>query len=477
MTYSRVHDGMPYGDDTENLIELSKRHQNRELLSISKYRLLLARLAAFTEQFVPSGCYNDAESLRRARLVIRFGLLGFLFGMLYAGLYFLIHHYWGAGIVAVCSLGFVATPIILKRTGALNLCGHILSFLLTFGFTALCVVEGGMEGHAIAWLSSVPLCTLLVVGRRAALGWVLTCFLVIAGVIAAGVAGIHMPRTYPPEWDTLISAAGYLGLIPFMFLLGMIFELSREKAFDKLFNALRELEASNNKLISLNQEKDEFMGMAAHDLKNPLMIIMGNAELIGIARDPVKVKQLIDNIHISVSRMNSLIQNLLDANAIEQGQFRMSPERCNVAELVKRSLQGNHLSAERKGIQILQSPHPQLFVKADANATLQILDNLLSNAIKYSPHDTCIGLIIAAEADHVSISIRDEGPGLSEEDQKLLFRKFTRLTAKPTGGESSNGLGLSIVKRLAEGLDGTVECRSKLGSGSTFTVKLPRSVT
>ncbi len=413
--------------------------------------------------------------LRRARLVVRFGLLGFLFGMIYAGLYFLIHHYWGAGIVAVCSLVFAATPFLLKKTGALNFFGHVLSFTLTSGFTALCIVEGGMEGHAIAWLSSVPLCTLLVVGRRAAMAWVLICFIVIAGVIAAGVAGLKMPRTYPEEWDMLISAAGYLGLIPFMFLLGMIFELSRERAFEKMLNALRELEASNDKLITLNQEKNEFMGIAAHDLKNPLMIILGNAELIKRARNPGQTGQLVDNIHLSVTRMHSLIQNLLDANAIEQGRFQMQIERCDVAELIERCLEGNRLAANRKGIQILQSEHPQFFAQADANAALQVLDNLLSNAIKYSSHDTAVEVIVRADDTHVSISIRDEGPGLSVEDQKLLFRKFTRLTAKPTGGESSNGLGLSIVKRLAEGMGGTVECRSVLGSGATFTVKLPRS--
>jgi signal transduction histidine kinase len=104
---------------------------------------------------------------------------------------------------------------------------------------------------------------------------------------------------------------------------------------------------------------------------------------------------------------------------------------------------------------------------------VQVLDNLVSNAVKYSPAGTTI-VISASQADgKVTVAVKDQGPGLSEEDQKKLFQKFTRLTARPTGGESSNGLGLSIVKRLAEAMNGNVGCHSVLGQGATFFVQLP----
>jgi two-component system sensor histidine kinase/response regulator len=111
--------------------------------------------------------------------------------------------------------------------------------------------------------------------------------------------------------------------------------------------------------------------------------------------------------------------------------------------------------------------------RGDRAAILQILDNLISNALKYSPPKTTVHVHTLPEREHVVVSVRDEGPGINEEDQKKLFQKFSRLSARPTGGESSTGLGLAIVKRLAEAMSGTVQCHSVPGSGATFSLRLP----
>jgi signal transduction histidine kinase len=277
--------------------------------------------------------------------------------------------------------------------------------------------------------------------------------------------------TYDARWHTPITAAGYLGLIGFMFILGMIFELSRERAFNQLQETLRRLEVSNEKLTHLNREKNEFLGIAAHDLKNPLSTIVGYADLL--ARQPDPAPRLAGQISASATRMQTLIKNLLDANAIEEGRFISKLERCDLSELARQSVEHNQISATRKEIALKLEAPPGLFAIADRNATVQVLDNLVSNAVKYSPPGTTI-VISASQADgKVIVAVKDQGPGLSEEDQKKLFQKFTRLTARPTGGESSNGLGLSIVKRLAEAMNGTVGCHSALGQGATFFVKLP----
>jgi signal transduction histidine kinase len=114
-----------------------------------------------------------------------------------------------------------------------------------------------------------------------------------------------------------------------------------------------------------------------------------------------------------------------------------------------------------------------LWAQADRAATLQILDNLVSNAIKYSPPNTTVHVHALPERSFILVNVRDEGPGISEADQKKMFRKFTRLSARPTGGESSTGLGLAIVKKLAEAMSGSIQCHSSLGSGSTFALRLP----
>jgi signal transduction histidine kinase len=112
-------------------------------------------------------------------------------------------------------------------------------------------------------------------------------------------------------------------------------------------------------------------------------------------------------------------------------------------------------------------------VSADSRAIMQVLDNLVSNAIKYSSSLSEVDVRLGRSQDHLIVEVVDRGPGISEADQAKLFQRFTRLTARPTAGESSNGLGLSIVKRLVEAMQGNISCRSQIGRGTTFIFKMP----
>ena len=415
----------------------------------------------------------DLEQARRARLVTRFGVLGSLFGLAFASFYMLIGHQWGAVIVLICSFGVAMTPAVMCARKSVSLGGNFLLLVLTLGFTGLCFVEGGLHGHAIAWLVSVPLCALLLLGEKPAGKWAIASFLAAALIAGISLSGKRLPNTYDPAWDNIVSAAGYLGLILFMFILGLIFESGRARAFFKMQEALGELAASNERLLHLNNEKNEFLGIAAHDLKNPLTVISGCAELLGMSRDPERVAKLSTSIVGASKRMRDLITNLLDANAIEQGRFTSNIERCDLNALVAQSVENNLPAANKKEISMRVGNSDPLWARADKAAVLQVLDNLVSNALKYSPPKTIVHVHTLPERERVVVSVRDEGPGISEADQKKLFQKFSRLSARPTGGESSTGLGLSIVKRLAEAMGGSVSCSSTLGSGSTFTFRLP----
>lgn len=395
------------------------------------------------------------------------------FGTAYAAFYLVVGHLWGAGIVVVCSVGFGATPWLKRKTHRLRSAGNGLAAIMTLGFAALSCVEGGLHGHAVAWLASVPLAALLLVGKDSARFWVLVCFVVGSALVAAEIEEINLPMTYDPAWHSLLTSAGYLGLIVFMFVLGMIFETGRERAFAKLQDALGKLASSNEKLVTLNKEKTEFLGIAAHDLKNPLTTIITYAQVLENNHDPADFPVVCSAIQSAGTQMKDLITNLLDSNAIEEGRFACTIERCDLNALVAQSLEHNRLSAARKEIVISVHPSAELWARADKSTTVQVLDNLVSNAIKYSPPKTTVLVETSSEKNHVVVAVKDEGPGISEEDQKKLFGKFTRLSARPTGGESSNGLGLSIVKRLVEAMSGSVECRSILGSGATFIARLP----
>ncbi len=425
------------------------------------------------DRSIPARFSEDPEKLRHARLVTRFGWLGAIFGAVYGTAYFLIGHWSGAAIIAICSACFVAAPFLLRSGKPVSLAGNFLCLILLLGFLALALLEGGLNGHAIAWLVSVPLCALLLVGSQSAILWVICSFIGAAVLVALEIAGVEVPTVYAAKWHTWVSAAGYLGLILFMFFLGMIFESSRARAFAKMQRALKDLAASNEQLTFLNKEKNEFLGMAAHDLKNPLTVIIGNAELLAIIKDPEKTAKITGAITVAAKRMRDLISSLLDANAIEQGKVISSVAPTEVQQLISESVEHNRDAASRKQIEVHVGPSEGLWVKVDRNAAVQILDNLLSNAIKYSPANKSVRILVLPKADLVTIDVCDEGPGLGEDDFKKMFRPYTRLSAQPTAGESSNGLGLSIVKKLAEAMGGSIHCKSRLGFGSVFTLALP----
>jgi signal transduction histidine kinase len=433
---------------------------------------MIGRISAY---FIPPGCLQDPELARRAQLLTGFGTLGGLFGLVYAIFYLLIGHHWGVAMIVFCTSGVALTPFLMRWTGSIRLAGHIFSLILILGFTGLCFVEGGLHGHAIAWLVSVPLCVLLMVDRKAAARWVLVTFSAAGVIMGIDLAGYKLPNTYDPQWHSIVSGVGYLGLIAFMFILGQIFEQGRARAFARMQATLRELAASNERLVHLNQEKNEFMGIAAHDLKNPLSAVIMCADLLQMGLPHEKSMKLAGDISAAGTRMRDLIKNLLDANAIEQGKFNSNIEHCDLDALTRQCVENNRVTAARKKIEVNLTDTAGVFARADKGATMQILDNLLSNAIKYSPPGSVVNVRLGADATRAWVSVKDSGPGISEADQKKLFQKFTRLSAKPTAGESSNGLGLSIVKRLAEAMSGSVRCESVLGAGATFSLLLPVS--
>ncbi len=251
-----------------------------------------------------------------------------------------------------------------------------------------------------------------------------------------------------------------------------------------------ELAEANSRLEELNAEKNEILGIAAHDLKNPIAMITMAANYLYKQSADVQADEIADlssDIKDSAGRMFSIITNLLDVNRIEQGDLQLQPEPLNLMMVVKSVIHQYHERAIEKSINIETSTSAEpVIVNADHNALYQVLDNIISNAIKYSPKDKSVYIRCTSvetnkgsgEAEHeqavvARLEIQDEGPGFTEKDKAKLFNKFARLSARPTGGEHSTGLGLSIVKKLVEVMNGNVWCESESGHGATFIVELP----
>ena len=172
--------------------------------------------------------------------------------------------------------------------------------------------------------------------------------------------------------------------------------------------------------------------------------------------------------------MGEMVQNLLDANRIERGEMKLNLAPADLGPVLRSVVEAYRPRATAKQQTIhLQCGKTPVTVLLDPSVIVQVLENLVSNAVKYSPPGKRIFVRLKQEAGAVRCEVQDEGPGLSAEDQKKLFGKFARLSAKPTGGEHATGLGLSIVKRMVEAMHGKVWCDSEPGQGATFIVELP----
>ncbi len=236
------------------------------------------------------------------------------------------------------------------------------------------------------------------------------------------------------------------------------------------------LSSVNNELRVLNDQKTRFLGIAAHDLRNPLTGIVLTAEKILDEGNPEKLGTDLGKIIDQARSMAELIDRFLNITAIESGQVKATMETSDLSDMATMRAYGFLTQAAAKGITLkVDAPGPGPWVRCDTRYMQQILDNLISNAIKFSPAGREIRVQVEELETKGRLSVVDQGPGISEADRKKIFGWFTRLTATPTGTESSTGLGLAIVKSMVDAMDGTLQVESVLGEGSTFILELPKA--
>jgi two-component system, sensor histidine kinase and response regulator len=258
--------------------------------------------------------------------------------------------------------------------------------------------------------------------------------------------------------------------------------LARVKVHIALRQAQEMLEDQNARLQRLNEEKNEFLGIAAHDLKNPLSSIRGMAQMIrkrkAVDLSDEEVDEMAHNTEISSNFMFEIITNLLDVNKIENGKLVIQLSPVDICLSLTAVLDRYQTATAEKDIHLhlsVDADCDEAQVYSDPTLTVQVLDNIVSNAVKYSPHgkNVWVHLQRSPVENRIRVSVQDEGPGFTDADKAKLFGKYARLSAKPTGGEHSTGLGLSIVKRLAEAMDTNIWCESEVNNGATFILDFP----
>lgn len=235
----------------------------------------------------------------------------------------------------------------------------------------------------------------------------------------------------------------------------------------------------NKKLTALNEEKNTLMGVVAHDLRSPLNNIKGLISLVKMEKSGLSPEQshyfhLVDD---TMERMRDMIDRVLDVSVVEDMKVKLNLKKVDLGETMNFVAGNFEMLAGKKSIKIHSNLDTEKhFVFADYNYLLQVIENLLSNAIKFSEQGKNIFMNVFQEDDIETMIIRDEGPGISEEDQKRLFTKFQKLSAKPTDNEQSTGLGLSIVKKFVDAMDAEIRCESQVGKGTSFIVRFNTAV-
>jgi signal transduction histidine kinase/DNA-binding NarL/FixJ family response regulator len=246
-----------------------------------------------------------------------------------------------------------------------------------------------------------------------------------------------------------------------------------------LTTANRRLAAQWARLRQANSFKSEILGTVAHDLKNPLSVILGRTEILKelIAKAGAlngEAQAQIAHIRDAANRLTGMVDDLVADAMADALDISVRREPVDISVLVQEVAEANRPLAARKQQTIRVSAPSHHTAMVDSDRIREAIDNLVSNAVKYSPIGGAIDIMVTQEPGNISIQVKDQGAGLSPEDLSRLFGRFQRLSAKPTAGETSTGLGLSIVKRIVDLHGGRVTVESAgPAKGATFNMQLP----
>ena len=230
-------------------------------------------------------------------------------------------------------------------------------------------------------------------------------------------------------------------------------------------------------LSKANEAKNRFLGMAAHDLRNPLASIRGLAEFLrdGVVGDltPDQI-DLVNTIHTASQSMLRMVNELLDVATIESGELRIVPEHHSLCDLIEKSVYLANIDAAKKQTQIrFTAPDSPPDAWVDAAKIQQVVDNLLNNAVKYSPPGSKIVAEYRWTEKQRIFAVKDQGPGIPDNERDRLFKDFGRLSVRPTAGEKSTGLGLAICRKIVDAHHGTIVAENLSAGGTEFRVTLP----
>ncbi len=246
-----------------------------------------------------------------------------------------------------------------------------------------------------------------------------------------------------------------------------------QEALSELENSKEKLSKALTKEKELNDLKSRFVTMASHEFRTPLSTILSSVSLIDKYKtegEDDKRKKHVDRIKSSVTNMTFILNDFLSAERLEEGKIFAKPSEFNLPEVIEEII-SDIKNIQKKDQQIIQTHAGEEIVNCDKQMIRNILLNLLSNAIKFTGEDGLINITTSNTPKEIKLIVKDNGIGIAKEDQQYLFERFFR--AKNATNIQGTGLGLTIIVKYLEALDGKIAFESELNQGTTFTITIP----
>ncbi|MEP2023181.1 MAG: HAMP domain-containing sensor histidine kinase [Reichenbachiella sp.] len=440
------------------------------------------KVSALIDFFIHPDYFLAPDKLRRVRLFVRACLLTSLFSNAYVWLSVYFEYERGVQLMIFNVVGFLLLPLLSKTKIPINILGNLYVLIGAVAVFILTYFSGGIWSAIYPWIVSIPVLAILVVNRTSGLAWGGISYMAMQWFGMVALQGEQLPVEYNPEMKTAWFVSVLPGLLLIILFVAYVFESIQRKALteleekNKILNDQKEtISVQSADLRKHIEEKEYIIRILAHDLKNPLSNITSLIHLMATEEDTEMRNRYVEMISQSSEKSQHLINSVLEMELSDQNNLKVNWEDVDLKEMLKEMIEEMGMRAHKKEIELVLEDNciQHAIVKGDRTYLPLIFENFISNALKFSEYNTKVRIFIENQEDCIQVKVSDQGPGIKEEERENLFKKFTKLSARPTDGESSSGLGLSLVKRYAELLQGRVWYEGEFGVGSTFGVEFP----
>jgi signal transduction histidine kinase len=379
---------------------------------------------------------------------------------LFGDISIIIYLRWGLTLVGFISLVLLLTPRFRNR-------GYwLILFIIYYVGAATAIIMGLVGGHPSymgGFAIVILTCSLAPIQRIHALLHLFTTLFLFTVVSLSWKVKFALSEESYGLYNVVVSVGiALLGIF--------IFDRIRKDSYRKGLL----LKIANEDLQKADELKNQLLQLAAHGLKDPLQVIIGYTDMLQMKlKDDKFAAERLKIIYRSTDRMIKLIAGFLEITSIESGKLVMHKTDVDLGEVVEAAVKNHEKNSGKKNQTLHAAINKGCIIYGDKMLMRQVANHLIDNAVKFSPPGKSIWVAVAPHDESVAFKVRDEGPGLREDELKKLFEKFQSLTPRPTGGEISTGLGLAITKDLVELHDGTICVESEPDKGSTFTVTFP----